>query len=129
MRRPTGPDRGPPRVVVPSAGGALPPRRPASRFDGGTWFALMALGLLLFAGGVYLAFGLTHLFGITTRLPSSGPLSFLPYVLTIVGGALATYAYEEWYQSPEHGGGRDGRGSARTMPSYEHYLPPPRGPP
>lgn len=126
------------RGRAPSAGRTAPPPPPRAgappgkppRFDAATWLALLVLGVLLFGGGIYLALSLDRTFGIVSSLPRTGPLVYLPYALCIAGGALGTYAYEEWWQSADRQQARGRAARLRELPSYEHYVPPrnPNGP-
>jgi hypothetical protein len=98
-------------------------------FEARTWLALMVLGLLLFAGGVYVALGVEGVLPSAARGLPAGV--YLPFALTIPGGALAMYSYEAWYQHPDGPGGRERRRrSLHALPSFEIHAPPaPKEPP
>lgn len=84
--------------------------------------AVFILGILLFAGGVY--FGLGAGGFVKSALPRNGWGDVVPFVLTISGGALGSYAYEEWYQSSRGSGGKGRRVRAlKDMPSFEIIRP------
>ncbi|MHB8351163.1 MAG: hypothetical protein ACYDFT_00465 [Thermoplasmata archaeon] len=91
-------------------------------WDASTWLALFVLGVLLFAGGVYFGLGVGGL--LQTALPQGGWSDAVPFVLTIGGGVLGSYAYEEWYQ---HSGGSSGKGrrvrTLKDIPSFEIIRP------
>jgi hypothetical protein len=116
-------DDRPPDVVVPSAGGRMP-ERPASRLDAGTWGTLLALGLVLFFGGVYLGFGAAG--WVPSAVRGYAFAAYLPFALTIPGGALAAYAYEEWYQARQRTSASARARALSELPSFEHFVPPPR---
>jgi hypothetical protein len=116
-------DDRPPDVVVPSAGGR-PPERPASPLDASTWGALLVLGLILFLGGVYLGFGAAGY--VPSSIRGYAFAAYLPFALTIPGGALAAYAYEEWYQARKRASPSARARALRDLPSFEHFVPPPR---
>ena len=115
--------------VDPSTGQPIAEARPSSPLPAGTWLVLVALGVLLFAGGVYLGLAVSGV--VHSALPKNPFVGYVPYVLTIVGGALAMYSYEGWYQHPDGPGGKQRRESAlKDIPSYEVYGPRgPKGPP
>jgi hypothetical protein len=88
----------------------------------------MCFGILLFLAGVYFACAIEG-YVPAGAYPTHGAALYVPFVLTIAGGALGTYAYEEWYQSPEHREKRGGRSPVADLPSFEHYIPPREGGP
>ena len=104
-----------------------PSRRRGPPLDASSWLLLMLLGILLFAGGVYLGLGVAGTIPSAAHGLPYGPL--WPFALTIPGGALAMYAYEAWYQHPDGPGGRQRRDRAlRDLPSFEIHRPrPPPG--
>ncbi|MGI0052988.1 MAG: hypothetical protein ACRECR_01845 [Thermoplasmata archaeon] len=100
------------------------PREGPEGLDAESWFALMALGIVLFVGGVYL--GLAVAGAVPSALPRYGWFEALPFVLTISGGVLGSYAYEEWYQRAEGPGGKGRRiRNLKDIPSFE-IVPPER---
>jgi uncharacterized membrane protein YedE/YeeE len=111
---PGGPTRAGPPTELPWS--------PAIDLDAKSWLALMLLGAALFLGGVYLGFAASG--KVASALGKSGIAIYLPYVLTIVGGALSVYAYEAWYQHPDGPGGRRRRRETlKNMPSFVVYPP------
>jgi hypothetical protein len=96
--------------------------------DPNSWLALLALGVLLFLGGIYLGLGVSG--KVPSAIGHAGIAVAIPFLLTVAGGALAVYAYEAWYEHGEGPGGRRRRSQGlKDMPSFEVFTPPrQRGP-
>lgn len=112
--------RAPPPAIDAAAVGKDPSE--TDRIDSSTWFALLLLGILLFAAGVYLGLGISG--AVPSALPHTTWAEVVPFALTISGGVLGMYSYEEWYQSSGGAGGKGRRiRHLKDIPSFEIFDP------
>ena len=108
-----------PAVGAAPVGKAAPESDP---IDSSTWLALLLLGILLFTAGVYLGLGISG--AVPSALPHTTWAELVPFALTISGGVLGMYSYEEWYQSSGGAGGKGRRiRHLKDIPSFEVFDP------
>lgn len=107
-------------------GQALEPASSGSGLEASTWGALMGLAVLLFVAGVYLGLGVSGV--VPSAIGHSEVAYAVPFLLTVLGGALLVHAYENWYQHPDGPGGRaKRRDRLRNLPSFQVHPPRTKG--